>query len=150
MVYGVHLKSNRSSTPDEELLNYTIRNESVDQLIAHMARMETQFADRGIDGWIVAGDFNTNHDGTFGDRVITTLEANGFWNSWVNTPPAQRPTWKGRGPFGPGTLDYIMTRGFGLPDAQLIELPSSVSDHNAVIADLTLPSSVDTPEPHPE
>jgi endonuclease/exonuclease/phosphatase family metal-dependent hydrolase len=146
LVYGLHLKSNRNETPEEEQANYDIRDASVDQLLAHMAKMETQFAERGIDGWILAGDFNTNHDKQFGDHVIEKLEAAGFWNTWKNTPREQRQTWKAFGEFNPTTFDYIMLKGFGQPDASLRVIPVEVSDHNAVTMMLDLPVPAAVPE----
>lgn len=138
MVYGLHLKSNRSDTPEEAQLNYDIRDASIRQLITHMKTMEARFADATIEGWVVGGDINTNHDGVFGDNVIALLEEAGFWNTWKNTPPEGRHTWKGNDRFQPGTLDYIMTKGFGEPDASLIVIPREVSDHNAVFVTIPL------------
>jgi len=139
LVYGLHLKSNRSGTPEEEKANFDIRNASIEQLLSHMAKMESQFAERGIDGWIVAGDYNTNQDKQFGDQVIEKLEAAGFWNTWHNTPREQRQTWKAFGEFKSTTFDYIMLKGFGQPDAVLQIVPAEVSDHNAVTLMLDLP-----------
>jgi len=140
LVYGLHLKSNRSKTPEEEQQNYDIRDASIKQLLAHMKKMEMQFAEKGIDGWIVAGDFNTNHDGRFRDHVISMLEEDGFYNSWKNTLAENRYTWRGRGDFGSTTFDYIMTKGLGERDATLHINSDSVSDHNAVILSIDLPS----------
>lgn len=141
LVYGLHLKSNRSGTPEEVQQNYDARDASVDQLLAHMKRMEAQFADRGVDGWIVAGDFNTNHDGQFGDHVIEKLVAAGFCNSWRNTDAADRHTWKARGTFEPTTFDYIMVKNLGEPDASVMVTPDQVSDHNAVRVHVELPKA---------
>jgi hypothetical protein len=138
MVYGLHLKSNRSDTPEEAQVNYDIRDASIRQLIEHMHAMQTRFADATIEGWVVGGDINTNHDGVFGDNVIALLEEAGFWNTWKNTPSEGRHTWKGNDRFQPGTLDYIMTKGFGQPDASLITIPREVSDHNAVFVTIPL------------
>jgi endonuclease/exonuclease/phosphatase family metal-dependent hydrolase len=145
LVYGLHLKSNRSDTPKEEKANYDIRNASIDQLLAHMAKMEEQFAERGIDGWIVAGDMNTNHDGQFGDQVITKLAEAGFWNTWANVPAEQRHTWKGHDEFKPTTFDYIFTKGLGQHDAELQVVPADVTDHNAVTLMLDLPEKEPVP-----
>ena len=139
MVYGLHLKSNKSSTLEEEQLNYEIRDESVRQLIEHMTKMEEQFAEIGIDGWIVGGDVNTNDDGQFGDNVVNDMVNAGFWNSWANVPREDRLTWKARGPFATTTFDYIFTKGFDEVDAQLVLTDDSVSDHNAVVLYVDLP-----------
>ena len=145
MVYALHLKSNRGNTPEEAQINYDIRDASTRQLIDHMKAMEERFSDATIEGWVVGGDINTNHDGHFGDNVIALLEEAGFWNSWKNTPPEARPTWKGNDRFRPGTLDYVLTRGFGEPEATLIAVPREVSDHNAVFVTIPLAAPADAP-----
>ncbi len=137
MVYALHLKSNRGNTPEEAQVNYDIRDASTRQLIDHMKAMEERFAGSTIEGWVVGGDLNTNHDGHFGDNVIALFEEVGFWNSWKNTPAEARPTWKGNDRFQPGTLDYVLTKGLGEPEASLIVVPREVSDHNAVF--VTIP-----------
>jgi len=142
LVYGLHLKSNRSKTPEEEQQNYDIRDASIAQLVAHTKKMEEQFAEKGIDGWIIAGDFNTNHDGRFRDHVISLLEEAGFYNTWKNTQPENRHTWRSRGPFDSTTFDYIMTKGLGERDAVIHEISNSVSDHNAVILNIDLPALI--------
>jgi len=146
LVYGLHLKSNRSDSPEEEQRNYDIRDESTRQLIHHMERMDLQFAERGIDGWIVAGDINTNHDGRFLDQVVEMITQAGFHNTWINTPPEARHTWKGRiERFEPTTLDYIFLKGLGEPDAELIWISETVSDHNAVMVEMQLPEPASDP-----
>lgn len=139
LVYGLHLKSNRGATPELQQMNYDIRDASIAQLIAHMNKMETQFSEKGIDGWIVAGDFNTNHDGRFGDHVVAMLEAAGFHNTWKKTAPENRHTWKSRGPFASTTFDYIMTRGLSEQEAVIHVTNDSVSDHNAVVLTVEMP-----------
>jgi len=142
LVYGLHLKSNRAGTPEEEQQNFDIRDASIQQLLEHMQKMESEYSDRDIEGWIIAGDMNTNHDGQFGDHVIERLVAEGFWNSWQRIPKAQRLTWKGREElFQPTTFDYIFTKGFGEPDASVVEVPLTISDHNAVVLEIELPGA---------
>lgn len=142
LVYGLHLKSNMSETSEDARRNYEIRDASTRQLLAHAKLMEIRFAERGIDGWIIAGDINTNHDGGFGDNVVAMIEEAGYWNTWRNVPAGQRHTWKGRvDRFAPSTLDYIFLRGLGEPDAKVGVVPETVSDHNAVIADVDLPGA---------
>lgn len=142
LVYGLHLKSNRAGSPEEEQENFDIRDASIQQLVEHMQQMQDKFGDRGIDGWIIAGDINTNHDGQFGDRVVERLVAEGFWNSFQNIPPDRRPTWKGRDElFEPTTFDYIFTKGFGEADAYVVDVPLTISDHNAVVLEIELPSA---------
>ncbi|HMP95936.1 MAG TPA: endonuclease/exonuclease/phosphatase family protein [Kiritimatiellia bacterium] len=144
MLYGLHLKSNLSNTPEEEQMNYDIRDESVRQLLVHADQMAEQFAARGIDGWIIAGDINTNHDGKFGDRVVEMFVEAGYWNTWEGVPPEERQTWKGRHErFEPSTLDYIFLKGLGQPQASMIWVDETVSDHNAVVVEVELPGAFD-------
>lgn len=147
LVYGLHLKSNSAMTPEQTQLNYAIRDASTRQLIAHAKKMAEQFAERGIDGWIIAGDINTNHDGRFEDNVVAMLEAEGYWNTWRPVPPEQRYTWKGRiDRFQPTTFDYIFLRGLGQPTADLLEIHETISDHNAVIVHINLPGKAEEEE----
>jgi len=143
LVYGVHLKSNRSNSPEEEQMNYDLRDESIRQLLSHMEKMEVQFAERGIDAWIIGGDFNTNDDGRFGDNVVKMLMDAGFWNSWSNTAGEDRFTWKERGQFSSTTFDYVFTKGLGEQNAQLFVTGDNVSDHNAVVLYVDLPAVVE-------
>ena len=142
LVYGLHLKSNKSDTPQEAEQNYAIRDASVRQLIDHMRKMEEQFSSQGIEGWIIGGDINTNHDGEYRDHVVEMITAEGFVNTWSTVPKEERRTWKGRvDRFAPSTLDYIFVKGFGEPAAKLYIVPQKVSDHNAVILNIALPQS---------
>jgi len=137
MVYGVHLKSNRSRNDFEMESNWRQRNESMEQVLSHMALMERlTFVNEPIAGWIFGGDFNTNHDGQFGDRVVETAIDAGFWNSWSGVPPAARPTWRGSDQFEATTFDYIFTRGLGSPVAAMGETSAEASDHDAVVIEI--------------
>lgn len=145
VVYGLHLKSNRSNSPEDAQLNYDLRDESTRQLIEHMNRIERDFATVGVEAWIIAGDVNTNHDGVFGDRVVEMIEDAGFWNTFSRVPAEERHTWKGRySYYPPGTLDYIFVKNLGEPDAVVSEVPYSISDHNAVIVEIELPAGEET------
>ncbi|MBX7157775.1 MAG: endonuclease/exonuclease/phosphatase family protein [Verrucomicrobiae bacterium] len=135
MIYGLHLKSNRgSSDPAGEKINVAMRHEAVRQLLEHITKMESVYHSKNIKGWIVAGDFNTNDDNQFkGDQTIAKIKAAGFWDSWNNTPPAKRQTWRGGGPFSGTTFDYILTKKLGFPKAIIADAPSITSDHLPVL-----------------
>jgi len=126
LVYSVHLKSNVAKRPGDEQANYLKREESVRQLLNHVRAMEDLFAGR-ISGIVVGGDFNTNHDGQFPDRTIAMMVGAGFHNTWADTPAAQRHTWRGSSRHRATTLDYLFTKGLGVPRAKL--LPTKASDH---------------------
>jgi endonuclease/exonuclease/phosphatase family metal-dependent hydrolase len=137
MVYGVHLKSNRSRNDFEMESNFRQRNESTEQVLSHMALMERlTFFNEPIAGWIWGGDFNTNHDGQFGDRVLERAVEAGFWNSWSSVPQGNRLTWRGNNQFPGTTFDYILTRGLGAPVAAMGGTPEAASDHDAVILEI--------------
>lgn len=130
LIYNVHLKSNLSSNEEEAVQNYRIREESVRQLLAHMKEMkERVFKDR-IKGVIVAGDFNTNDDGQFGDdRTIAMMEEAGFHNTWEGVPREERLSWRGSDRFEPTTFDFIFTMGLPKATARLIPVQEGSSDH---------------------
>lgn len=139
MLYSVHLKSNRGSeTPGGEQEIAHTRAESVRQIVAHKTAMEKKFEDQEIVGWMIGGDFNTNHDGQFPKcTVVKDLEAAGFYNTWRNTPKEERLTWRNHPDdtrFQPTTFDYLMTSGFKKGQAKNYDdIPLEVSDHTAVI-----------------
>lgn len=140
MVYGLHLKSNRVKHEQEEeledQLNENMRNASVEQLLTHTQDMERVFEGRTIRGWIAGGDLNTNHDGQFGDQVVSRLVESGFWNSWSTVPKEERLTWHGNGFHEPTTFDYLFTRGLGSPVASTPKQSEETSDHGPVVIHL--------------
>ena len=130
LVYNLHLKSNRSSSDEETLENFRTREESVRQIFAHMREMREQVFKNRIKGVIVAGDFNTNHDGQFeGDRTIAMMEEAGFHNTWKGVPPQDRHTWRGNDRFQPTTFDYIFTLDLPETTATMIPVKDGSSDH---------------------
>lgn len=140
MVYGVHLKSNLNKGKGDEVdqENRALRNESARQLIIHTESMEKIYKKENIEGWILAGDFNTNDDGQFtNDHVIVDFETAGFWNTWDKTPKEERLTWSGKGRFKPTTFDYILLKGLGKPPANLWSEFKETSDHFPVVVTLT-------------
>ena len=135
MVYGNHFKSNRGDPAEVA----AIRNDQAKQLIAQRSIIEKAFLSQKIGGWILAGDFNTNHDNQFPDcNVVTDLTAAGFRNTWADTPQVQRLTWRGDkfGNFPPTTFDYFFTQGLGDLKAVIVDSPREISDHHAIKLDL--------------
>ena len=138
MIYSVHLKSNRGSeTPEGEQSVADTRFESVRQILSHKAEMEKRYAGRKIMGWIVGGDFNTNHDGQFPKcTAVADFVKAGFFNTWDKTPKEERLTWfpnKFTPQFKPTTFDYVMTIGFKETQAKTVPVSRRASDHNAVL-----------------
>jgi endonuclease/exonuclease/phosphatase family metal-dependent hydrolase len=139
LVYSLHLKSNLAADEEATGLNFQERDESIRQLLAHIRDM-TENAFKGtIVGVIVGGDFNTNHDGQFGDNVTQMLVEAGFHQTWGRTAKANRATWRGSAQFEPTTFDHIFTLGLGKPQAEMLTVPEETSDHWPV--KITIPSS---------
>ncbi|MFK7850853.1 MAG: endonuclease/exonuclease/phosphatase family protein [Akkermansiaceae bacterium] len=142
MVYSVHLKSNRGShTPEGEKDVAATRAESIRQIVAHKNEMQKKFADKKIRGWVVGGDFNTNHDGQFPVcTAIADLVQAGFHNTWNETPKEKRLTWRtfaNRTKFKPTTFDYFLTDGFIQTQATMISgIPMQFSDHAPIVMEL--------------
>jgi endonuclease/exonuclease/phosphatase family metal-dependent hydrolase len=138
LVYGVHLKSNRANNEDQTLINYLMREDSIVQILVHVAEMERfAFRDR-VRGVIVGGDFNTNHDGQFADKVVEMMVQAGFHNTFAGVPREDRLTWRGSDRFEPTTFDYIFTKGLGKPQAKMIPVEEGSSDHWPVGVEITL------------
>lgn len=138
MVYSVHLKSNRGSeTPEGEADVANTRIESVRQILAHKTEMEKRYEGRKIMGWLIGGDFNSNHDGQFPKcTAVADLVKVGFKNTWDATPKEQRLTWHNHPNekrFKPTTFDYMMIMGFKETQAKTIPVSREASDHDAVL-----------------
>jgi endonuclease/exonuclease/phosphatase family metal-dependent hydrolase len=139
MVYSNHLKSNAGSErPGGEENVAAMRAEQARQLIAHRAELETAFQKHEIAGWLVAGDFNSNHDGQFPlCSVVEKMTAGGYFNTWSGVPREQRLTWRSdpdpeKRRFEPTTFDYVFTRGLKAKTAFIIDVPRELSDHSPI------------------
>jgi endonuclease/exonuclease/phosphatase family metal-dependent hydrolase len=139
LVYSLHLKSNLARRPSDEQANYDQRDESIRQILAHIERMENDAFKGRIVGVIVGGDFNTNHDGQFGDNVVKMMTDAGFVNTWGKTPRKDRHTWRGSDRYEPTTFDYVFVRGLEASTAELVEVSDETSDHWPVKVEIALP-----------
>lgn len=138
MIYSVHLKSNRGSdTPEGEQSVADTRAESVKQILSHKAEMEKRYQGRKIMGWLIGGDYNTNHDGQFKKcTAIADLMKGGLQNTWDETPKEQRHTWHSNEftpQFKPTTFDYLMSSGFKKSQAKAVPVSREASDHDGVL-----------------
>ena len=99
--------------------------------------MEKRYAGRKIMGWIIGGDFNTNHDGQFPKcTAVADLVKAGFFNTWDKTPKEERLTWfpnRFTPQFKPTTFDYMLTIGFKETQAKAVPVSRKASDHNALM-----------------
>lgn len=131
MVYALHLKSNRGDPAEVAAM----RNEQTTQLIAHRPIIEKAFLGKTIGGWILTGDFNTNHDAQFPlCKVAELLTTAGYRNTWADTPQKKRLTWVSRpdSEYKPTTFDYFFTFGLGDLNATLLDTSEKLSDHKAI------------------
>ena len=132
MVYGVHLKSNRGDATEVA----TMRNDQAKQLVSQRPIMEKAFTGKTVRGWILTGDFNTNHDNQFPEcHVVADIVAAGFRNGWADTPKEKRLTWRSdpKGQFESTTFDYFFTLGLGNLNTVMLDSPPEVSDHHAIM-----------------
>lgn len=142
LVYSVHLKSNLAETEAQSRWNYTLRDSSIRQLLDHIQEMEEAVFPNLVAGVVVGGDFNTNQDGQFGDRVVEMMVDAGFHQAWEGVPREDRLTWRGSDRYEPTTLDHFFTRGLGTPTATMLEVSDDTSDHWPVQIQL----EIDVPE----
>src|SRR5690606_7054131 len=98
-------------------------------------KIKKAFANQEIVGWIMSGDFNTNHDNQFPlCNVVKMMTGGGYFNTWATTPKEKRLTWIAEpgGRFESTTFDYIFTDGIERAEAFVIEMPAGLSDHPPV------------------
>jgi endonuclease/exonuclease/phosphatase (EEP) superfamily protein YafD len=136
LVYAVHLKSNRGELSED----IAIREESMQQLIAHIHEMNDAYGKLGNVSCIVGGDFNTAPDDSrFADETTTRLlRDNGFSWCWENISFAQRITLPADKLFPAACFDHIFLRNAKLNSARVIETSRRSSDHNAIFAEAQL------------
>src|SRR5438067_707374 len=136
LVYAIHFKSNRGEIAED----IAIREESMQQLVAHIHEMNDAYGKLGSVSCVVGGDFNTAPDDPrFADETTTrTLLDNGFLWCWENIPFAQRISLPADKLFPAACFDHIFVRNAKINSAQVIETSRRSSDHNAIFAELQL------------
>jgi endonuclease/exonuclease/phosphatase family metal-dependent hydrolase len=136
LVYAVHLKSNRGEIHED----IRIREESMQQLVAHMKAMNDAYAKLGALSWIVGGDFNTAPDEPrfATEKTIANLRADGFQWSWQGIPFNSRITVPADLRYPAASFDHIFFRGATLLKAWVANTSPQSSDHRAVNAVLKL------------
>ena len=136
LVYAIHLKSNRGEISED----IAIREESMQQLTAHIKAMNDAYGKLGNVSCIVGGDFNTAPDDPrfAGETTTGLLRDNGFSWCWENIPFAQRISLPADKLFPAACFDHIFVRNAKINSAQLIEASRQSSDHNAIFAELRL------------
>lgn len=134
LVYALHLKSNRGEIRED----IRIREESMQQLVAHMKAMESAYGKLGALSWVVGGDFNTAPDEPrfAGEKTIPRLRAAGFQWAWEGIPFPSRITVPADLRYPAACFDQIFFRGAALTKAWVTITSPQSSDHRAVNATL--------------
>lgn len=132
LVYALHLKSNRGDIRED----MRIREESMQQLIAHMRSMKHAYAKLGTLTWIVGGDFNTAPDEPrfSTEKTLVSLRAEGFRWAWEGIPFNSRITVPADLRYPAASFDQIFYRGATLVKAWVANTSPQASDHRAVNA----------------
>jgi endonuclease/exonuclease/phosphatase (EEP) superfamily protein YafD len=136
LVYAIHLKSNRGEISED----IAIREESMQQLTAHIQAMNDAYGKLGNVSCIVGGDFNTAPDDPrfAGETTTGLLRDNGFSWCWENIPFAQRISLPADKLFPAACFDHIFVRNAKINSARVVETSRRSSDHNAIFAELQL------------
>jgi endonuclease/exonuclease/phosphatase (EEP) superfamily protein YafD len=136
LVYALHLKSNRGEIRED----IRIREESLQQLVAHMKAMDSAYGKLGALTWIVGGDFNTAPDEPrfAGEKTVPTLRAAGFRWSWEGIPFNSRITVPSDLRYPAACFDHIFFRGAPPGKAWVANTSPQSSDHRAVNAVFSL------------
>jgi endonuclease/exonuclease/phosphatase (EEP) superfamily protein YafD len=132
LVYALHLKSNRGEIRED----IRIREESIQQLVAHMKAMENAYGKLGALSWIVGGDFNTAPDEPrfAGEKTVPSLRDAGFRWGWDGIPFASRITVPADLRYPAACFDQIFFRGVTLLKPWVGNTSTQSSDHRAVNA----------------
>jgi endonuclease/exonuclease/phosphatase family metal-dependent hydrolase len=134
LVYALHLKSNRGEIRED----IRIREQSMQQLIAHLKAMENAYGRLGALSWIVGGDFNTAPDEPrfAGEKTAPSLRAAGFLWAWEGIPFASRVTVPADLRYPAACFDQIFFRGPTMVKSWVANTSAQSSDHRAVSAAL--------------
>jgi endonuclease/exonuclease/phosphatase (EEP) superfamily protein YafD len=132
LVYALHLKSNRGEIRED----IRIREESIQQLIAHMKAMNNAYGKLGSLAWLVGGDFNTAPDEPrfASEKTVPFLLNDGFRWCWEGMPFTSRITVPADMRYPAATFDQIFYRGATLTKAWVGDTSAQSSDHRAVNA----------------
>lgn len=135
LVYSVHLKSNGGDRSGKRHRNIAQREESVRQLLAHLADTRAQYERQQAKpvAVLMGGDWNTSlEDGRFkSERTLRGLRERGFHWAFRGVPEEERWSLPARpgGRYPPATFDHFMTLGWGKPSARVVKVPGAISDH---------------------
>ena len=136
LVYALHLKSNRGEIHED----MRIREESMNQLLAHTKAMKAAYEKLGSLTWIIGGDFNTAPDDPrfTREKTVPALLAQDFRWAWDGVPFRSRITVPADERYPAASFDQVFYRGAALMKAWLVGTSPQSSDHRAVSVMLTL------------
>lgn len=140
--YALHLKSNLGRDP---ALNASKREDAVEQVLGHLARMSTE---TGSSRAILAGDFNvspeTDKRAVVGERTLTLPIEQGFFWPFEGVQAADRMTIRGSRGLPDACFDHVFVRELGRPVARVLA-DAEGSDHLPVVVDLVVPAEPAAP-----
>jgi endonuclease/exonuclease/phosphatase family metal-dependent hydrolase len=130
-VYSVHLKSNlitHGGREAETAKNIRKREVAIAQLLTHV-RGVIGTTMPSIEGLLIAGDFNTNHDQPMfaAERTLDSLAAAGYENGFEGLALSERVTHPGNHGFPDATFDYVFAKGLMAPQPSITR--TAASDH---------------------
>jgi endonuclease/exonuclease/phosphatase family metal-dependent hydrolase len=129
-VYSLHLKSNlvHGNNEIETAKNIRKREVSIQQLLTHIHDM-IGMAIPSIKGWIIGGDFNTNHDQAMfqAEKTLDSLTDATFRSVFEGIPFTQRITHPGSHGYPDATFDYFFAKDVKI--GKPIITQTNVSDH---------------------
>ena len=139
-VYSLHLKSNLVTHGDpvaETAKNIRKREIAIDQLMTHVSDFIGAKIP-AINGFIIGGDFNTNHDQPMfaAEKTLETLGTGALRSVFEAIPFEQRITHPGTHGFPDATFDYFF--GKNVQMGKPIITQSNVSDHLPLTCDVTI------------
>jgi endonuclease/exonuclease/phosphatase family metal-dependent hydrolase len=136
LVYALHLKSNRGEIHED----MRIREESMNQLLAHTQAMKATYEKLGSLTWIIGGDFNTAPDDPrfIREKTVPALLAQDFRWAWDGVPFRSRITVPADERYPAASFDQIFYRAGALMKAWLVGTSPQSSDHRAVSVMLSL------------
>lgn len=139
LVYALHLKSNRGEIHED----IRIREESMRQLVSHIAAMSDAYGKMGEVACVVGGDFNTTPDDSrfAREKTVGDLLNAGFKWAWKNVPVPGRVTMPPDRRFPAASFDQIFYRNAALVRAWVAPTSAKSSDHRAVNLQITVPSA---------
>jgi endonuclease/exonuclease/phosphatase family metal-dependent hydrolase len=139
-VYSLHLKSNRIMFGNKEIetaKNIRKREISIQQLLAHIHDVIATVIP-SIKGFIIGGDFNTNHDQAMfaAEKTLDTLTNASYRSVFEGVSLSERITHPGSHGYPDATFDYLFGKNVRIEKPVITQ--TNVSDHWPVTCDVVV------------